>query len=66
MEPYLTAQIRRQVGDIAHIDQVRLQGDTLEIQGTLLQQDDKARLDAILRSIPVLRGFRLESKFIVE
>ncbi|SIO59770.1 BON domain-containing protein [Singulisphaera sp. GP187] len=66
VEPYLTAQIRRQVGDIAHVDQVRLQGDTLEIKGSLVQQADKARLDAILRSMPVLRGFRLESSFIVE
>ncbi|AGA27256.1 BON domain-containing protein [Singulisphaera acidiphila] len=66
VEPYLTAQIRRQVGDIAHVDQVRLQGNTLEIKGSLLQHDDKARLDAILRSMPVLRGFRLEPSFVVE
>lgn len=66
VEPYLTAQIRRQVGDIAHVDQVRQQGNSLEIKGTLLQQDDQPRLDAILRSMPVLRGFRLESNFIVE
>lgn len=66
VEPYLAAQIRRQVGDVAHVDQVELRGDTLEVKGTLLRQDDKARLDAILRSIPVLRGFRLQTDFIVE
>src|SRR5205807_3436207 len=33
IEPYLTEQIRRQVGDLAHIDQVRVRGDTLEIRG---------------------------------
>jgi len=66
VEPYLTAQIRRQVGDIAHVDQVRLQGDALEVKGTLLRQEDRARLDAILRSMPILRGFRLEPNFVVD
>jgi hypothetical protein len=66
VEGYLTAQIRRQVGDVAHIDQVRLRGDTLEIRGTLVRADDRARLEAILRSMPVLRGFRLEPTFVVD
>lgn len=66
VEPYLTAQIRRQAGDIAHVDQVRLQGDRLEIKGTLLREDDRPRLDAILRSMPLLRGFKLESNFVVD
>jgi hypothetical protein len=60
VEPYLTAQIRRHVGDLAHIDRVRLLGDTLEYWGTLAHAEDRARLDAILRSMAVLRGFRLE------
>ena len=64
VEPYLAAQIRRQVGDLAHVDGVRLQGDTLTIQGTLRRDDDQARLDAILHSMAVLRGFRLEPKFV--
>ena len=64
VEPYLTAQIRRQIDDLAHVDTVRLQGDTLTIQGTLRRGDDQARLDAILRSMPVLRGFRVEPKFV--
>ncbi|MEJ7638930.1 MAG: BON domain-containing protein [Singulisphaera sp.] len=63
VEPYLTAQIRRQVDDLAHVDGVRLRGDTLTIQGTLRRGDDQARLDAILNSMAVLRGFRLEPKF---
>lgn len=64
VEPYLTSQIRRQVGDIAHIDQVRLRGETLEIRGTLLRDDDRPRLDAILRSMPVLRDFHLDPQFL--
>lgn len=66
VEPYLTAQIRRQIGDLAHVDEVRLQGDTLTIRGTLRRGDDQPRLDAILRSMAVLRGFRLESKFVAQ
>ncbi len=64
IEPYLTAQIRRQVGDLAHVDGVRLQGDALTVSGTLRRGDNRDRLDAILRSMAVLRGFRLEPKFI--
>jgi hypothetical protein len=63
VEPYLAAQIRRQVGDMAHVDQVRLLGDTLEIRGTLLREDDRPRLVAVLRSMPVLRGYRIEPTF---
>ena len=33
VEPYLEAQIRRQVGDLAHIDRVRVQGDNARPQG---------------------------------
>lgn len=60
VEPYLLAQIRRNVGDLAHIDRVRMLGDTLELWGSLVHAEDRPRLDAILRSIAVLRGFRLE------
>ena len=63
VEPYLAAQIRRQVGDIAHIDAVRARGDALEVRGTLGREEDRGRLDAILRSMPLLRGFKVESSF---
>jgi len=66
IEPYLTAQIRRQAGEIAHIDQVHIQGDALEIKGSLGREEDRARLDAILRSIAVLRGYRLQTEFTVD
>jgi hypothetical protein len=66
VEPYLTAQIRRNVGDMAHLDRIRVLGDTLELWGSLVHPEDRARLDAILRSIAVLRGFRLEPHFDVE
>ena len=61
IEPYLTAQMSRHVGDLAHIDSVRARGDHLEIRGTLLDAADKDRVLAILRSIPVLHGFRLDA-----
>jgi hypothetical protein len=63
LEPYLTAQMRRHVGDIAHIDLVRARGDRLEVWGTLGSAADRERVLAILRSIPVLRGFKLNPVF---
>jgi hypothetical protein len=66
VEPYLTAQIRRNVGDLAHVDRVRVLADTIELNGTLVHAEDRPRLDAVLRSIAVLRGFRLEPHFDAE
>jgi len=66
VEPYLTAQIRRHVGDLAHVDRVRVLGDSIELSGTLVHAEDRPRLEAILRSIAVLRGFRLEPHFDAE
>ena len=63
IEPYLASQIRRHVGDLAHIDRVQANGDLLELRGTIANAADEERLLAILRSIPVLHGFRLETKF---
>ena len=63
LEPYLTSQIRRHVGELAHVDRVRVRGDILEIQGTLPDGEDPNRLQAILRSMPLLRDFRLEPVF---
>ncbi len=60
IEPYLIAQMARHVGDLAHIDSVKAQGNHLEIRGSLLDAADRDRVLAILRSIPVLHGFRLE------
>jgi osmotically-inducible protein OsmY len=66
LEPYLASQIRRHVGDVAHIDRVETHGNVIDIQGTLGEGQDHDRLLAILRSIPVLRGFRLEPKLTAE
>jgi CBS domain-containing protein len=66
VEPYLQAQIRRQVGDLAHVDRVRMQGDGLVVTGTLGREEDRPRVEAILRSMPVLRGFHLQQEFTLE
>jgi osmotically-inducible protein OsmY len=66
VEPYLLAQIRRQVGDLAHVDAVQFRGDTLEVRGTVARADDTPRVEATLRSIPLLRGFRLEPAFVAD
>ena len=60
VEPYLDAQIRRQVGDAAHIDRIRATGDALEVRGTIPEAADKPRITAILRSMPLLRGYRID------
>jgi hypothetical protein len=66
VEPYLLSQVRRQVGDFAHIDAVHLRGDTLEVRGTVARLADTPRVEATLRSIPLLRGIRLEPSFVTE
>ena len=63
IEAYLLSQIRRHVGDLAHVDQIRIRGDLVEIRGSLARDDDRNRVAAILRSMPLLRDFRLESTF---
>jgi len=66
LEPYLLAQLRRQLGALAHVDRVKVQGDTLEIHGTLALAADAPRVEAALRSIPLLRSFRLEPRLQAE
>jgi hypothetical protein len=66
IEPYLASQIRRHVGDLAHIDRLQAHGDMLDLRGTIQNATDQDRLVAILRSIPVLHGFRLETHFTPE
>jgi osmotically-inducible protein OsmY len=66
LEPFLESQIRRHVGDLAHIDRIQAQGNVIDIRGTLGEGQDRERLLAILRSIPVLRGFRLETELAAE
>ena len=61
VEPYLEAQLRRQVGNLAHIDRVRVQAETLDVRGTLGREEDRDRFDAILRSMPILRGFQVNA-----
>jgi osmotically-inducible protein OsmY len=63
IEPYLASQVRRHLGDLAQLDRISAHGDVLELKGTLLHAEDQDRLQAILRSIPLLHGFRLEPKF---
>jgi osmotically-inducible protein OsmY len=61
LEPYLAAQIRRNVGDLAQIQTLKVRGDILTIQGTVGNDADLDRVLAIVRSIPILHGFRLEA-----
>jgi osmotically-inducible protein OsmY len=66
LEAYLVSQIRRHIGDLAHIDRVETRGAAIDIRGTLAEGQDRDRLLAILRSIPVLHGFRIEADLTAE
>jgi hypothetical protein len=63
IEPYLGSQVRGHVAELAHLDRIQVQGDVVELRGTLFHAEDQNRVLAILRSIPVLQGFRLEPVF---
>lgn len=64
--PYLTSHLRRQLGDLAHLDRIEVHADTLEIHGTIARADDGPRVEAALRSVALLRGFRIEPHFLVD
>lgn len=61
VEPYLFSQIQRQVNDQAHIDRVELRGDRLMVSGTVDSPEDGRRIEAVLRSMAVLRGFEIQT-----
>ncbi len=61
VEPYLGSQVRRHVAELAQLAGVQVNGNLVELRGTLNRAADRDRLLAILRSIPVLHGFQLET-----
>jgi hypothetical protein len=60
---YLEEHVRRNLGDAADVERVVLRGDVLEVHGSVTRAEDRKRAAAILRSIPILRGFRIEPSF---
>jgi hypothetical protein len=63
VEPYLASQIRRHFGDLAQLDRIQARGNLLELRGTLQRPGDQDRVLAILRSMPLLTGYRIEPVF---
>jgi hypothetical protein len=63
VEPYLASQIGRHLGDFAQLDRIQAHGSRLELRGSLRHPDDRDRLMAILRSMPLLSGFQIEPTF---
>ncbi len=63
LEPYLASQIRRHLGDLAQLDRIQARGNVLSLRGTLANASDRDRVQAILRSIALLDGFKIESAF---
>jgi hypothetical protein len=63
VEPYLKAQLERHLGDQAQVDQVRVQADLLQIEGAVPEANTRDRVLAIVRSLPILRGYRIDPNF---
>ena len=66
LEPYLASQIRRHVGDLAHIDKIETHGDSIDIKGTLRGRTESRPAAGDPASIPVLHGFRIEAELSAE
>lgn len=62
VEAYLRAQLTRQLADSAHIERVQLDGDRLTVAAILADPSDRERLEATLRTMPILRGFNVRAE----
>ena len=58
IEPYLASQVRRHVAELAHLDRVQIQGNVIELRGTLLRADDQKPRPRDLAINPHLQGIR--------
>lgn len=63
---YLLAQVRRQVGNPAVVTRVELDGRRLVVKGRVESAAMRARVEAVLRSMPLLRGFDVKPDFSLE
>ena len=54
---YLEAQIARQCGSGLSDARVEVAGSTLRVAGQVGTEAERQRVEAILRSMPILRGF---------
>ena len=61
---YLDAQIRRQLGDSAYLDHLEREGRQLRLAVVAAQGAQRQRAEAVLRSMPLLRGFEVETTFL--
>lgn len=59
VEPFLTSRVRRCVDELAHIDRVLVADDLVTIRGSLLKVEDMDLVETKVRSMALLRGFRL-------
>lgn len=60
---YLDAQIRRQLGDSAYLDHLDREGRRLTLSVLAAEGPERQRAEAVLRSMPLLRGFEVETSF---
>jgi len=66
VEDYLKAQARRQLEGQAKLDRLELFGDRVEARLRIKEPRDRRRIEAILRSTPVLRGFTIATTIRVD
>jgi len=60
LEPYLEFQIGRQCDDLLALERVRVEGRVVRVLGAVRSPEDRVRVLAILRSMPLLRGFEVK------
>jgi hypothetical protein len=62
---YLAAQVARQLGG-AVVPRVEVDGTRVRIAGQVLSATERSRVEAVLRSMPLLRGFDTEVDLVVQ
>lgn len=63
LQPYLQYHLGRQLGSSGTVDSVEVQGHNVTLGVTLNRPEDRERVEAILRSAPLLRGFTTRAEF---
>jgi osmotically-inducible protein OsmY len=60
---YLEAQLRRHLGEAAEVNEVRFEGDSLVVRGTVADVAGRLRALAVVRTMAILRGIDVEPSF---
>jgi osmotically-inducible protein OsmY len=64
LEPYLEFQLHRHLAGRAQVDRVKVEGREVTILGTVPSGDEIPRVSSILQTLPLLRGFRVQTNLV--